>query len=59
MFFSELNASKTKTQNGNGANDDLLSSWFCSNKDAAKLGDLLWYQGDRRLCTIYPQVYFQ
>ncbi|KAF7989764.1 hypothetical protein HCN44_008438 [Aphidius gifuensis] len=34
--------------------DDLLSSHLCSNKSIAKLGDLLWCQGDKRLCTIYP-----
>lgn len=51
----ELNGSKSKSLTGNGSNEDHLSSSFCSNRDAAKLGDLLWYQGDRRLCTIFPQ----
>ncbi|KAL7289279.1 hypothetical protein TKK_0017213 [Trichogramma kaykai] len=50
--------SKSLNGNGNGNGKgklDLLSSHLCSNSNIAKLGDLLWYQGDKRLCTIYPQ----
>ncbi|CAB0035423.1 unnamed protein product [Trichogramma brassicae] len=50
--------SKSLNGNGNGngkSKHDLLSSHLCSNSNIAKLGDLLWYQGDKRLCTIYPQ----
>ncbi|XP_015590962.1 uncharacterized protein LOC107265728 isoform X2 [Cephus cinctus] len=40
---------------GNGGTEDLLSSYFCGNHNVAKLSDLLWFQGDKCLCTIYPQ----
>ncbi|XP_031834057.1 holocarboxylase synthetase-like protein isoform X2 [Nomia melanderi] len=32
-----------------------MTSCLCSNKSDARLEDLLWYHGDMRLCTIYPQ----
>ncbi|OXU28555.1 hypothetical protein TSAR_010405 [Trichomalopsis sarcophagae] len=51
----ETNGNKSKLQNGNNISKDMLSSHLCSNSNLAKLGDLLWYQGDKRLCTIYPQ----
>ncbi|XP_014203676.1 biotin--protein ligase isoform X2 [Copidosoma floridanum] len=53
----ENNGNKNKLQNGHNYSNgkDMLSSHFCNNSNLAKLGDLLWYQGDKRLCTIYPQ----
>lgn len=54
MNISELATNKSIT--GNGICEDLLSSHLCCNKTSAKLKDLLWCQGDKRLCTIYPQV---
>ncbi|XP_012287095.1 biotin--protein ligase isoform X2 [Orussus abietinus] len=47
--------SKSAISNGNECVDNMLSSHFCSNRNDAKLGDLLWFQADKRLCTIYPQ----
>lgn len=36
--------------------ENFMTSRLCSNKGLAKLGDLLWCQGDTTLCTIHPQV---
>ncbi|XP_066590488.1 biotin--protein ligase-like isoform X2 [Prorops nasuta] len=61
MFYSkssqrdEKNETKLFVDNDNKSADYFLSSHLCSNKTVAKLGDLLWNQGDKRLCTIYPQ----
>ncbi|KAJ8682026.1 hypothetical protein QAD02_017818 [Eretmocerus hayati] len=50
----ETNHTKNIIQNDKISND-VLSSPLCSNSALAKLGDLIWYQGDKRLCTVYPQ----
>ncbi|XP_063990919.1 biotin--protein ligase isoform X1 [Diachasmimorpha longicaudata] len=50
--FTKDDTCKNPGVSGNG--QDLLTSQLCRNKTAAKLGDLLWCQGDKRLCTIYP-----
>ncbi|XP_058791298.1 biotin--protein ligase isoform X2 [Phymastichus coffea] len=50
----ETNGNKNKSLIGNNHHNS-LSSHFCSNNNLAMLGDLLWFQGDKRLCIIYPQ----
>ncbi|XP_033333914.2 holocarboxylase synthetase-like protein isoform X2 [Megalopta genalis] len=35
--------------------EEFMSSSVCSNKSEARLENLLWYYGDMKLCTIYPQ----
>lgn len=47
-----------KDINASGICENLLSSHLCSNKNEAKLMDLVWCQGDKRLCVIHPQVEF-
>ncbi|XP_057341887.1 biotin--protein ligase [Microplitis mediator] len=42
-------------QTGSVICQDLLTSHLCSNKNIAKLHDLIWSHGDKRLCSIYPQ----
>lgn len=37
-------------------NDEFMTSCLCVNKTDARLEELLWYYGDMRLCTIFPQV---
>ncbi|XP_011314628.1 biotin--protein ligase [Fopius arisanus] len=57
MFYIKQDFVKDDTCKTVGVSDngqDLLSSQLCRNKTVAKLGDLLWCQGDKRLCTIYP-----
>ncbi|XP_012528696.1 biotin--protein ligase isoform X2 [Monomorium pharaonis] len=36
-------------------NDKFLTSHLCTNKNRAKLDDLLWYQDNAKMYTIYPQ----
>ncbi|KOC60318.1 Biotin--protein ligase [Habropoda laboriosa] len=36
-------------------NDEFMTSCLCMNKHDARLAELLWYGGDMRLCTIFPQ----
>ncbi|KZC12067.1 Biotin--protein ligase [Dufourea novaeangliae] len=36
-------------------NEEFMTSCLCKNKGDARLKELLWYHGDMRLCTIYPQ----
>ena len=59
-IFLEINGSCSNKpfyeSNSNKDKELSLSSHLCENSYVAKLGDLLWYQGDKRLCTIYPQV---
>jgi len=33
-----------------------MSSPLCTNKHRAKLGELIWYEENAKLYTIYPQV---
>ncbi|XP_078036590.1 holocarboxylase synthetase-like protein isoform X2 [Augochlora pura] len=35
--------------------EEFMASSVCSNKSEARLENLLWYHGDMRLCSIYPQ----
>lgn len=59
ILFADLNsdsvAAKSAPSQSSGGGE-CLSSELCSNRGIAKLGDLLWYQGDKQLCSIYPQV---
>ncbi|KAK0094727.1 hypothetical protein PV326_010173 [Microctonus aethiopoides] len=58
MFYIKPPASENdvgKDINASGICENLLSSHLCSNKNEAKLMDLVWCQGDKRLCVIHPQ----
>ncbi|XP_015514595.1 biotin--protein ligase isoform X1 [Neodiprion lecontei] len=50
----ESSVAKSASSHSNGSTDS-LSSELCNNRSLAKLGDLLWYQGDKQLCSVYPQ----
>ncbi|XP_034936138.1 biotin--protein ligase [Chelonus insularis] len=54
-FLKDDTVVNIQTNNENGTSENLLTSSLCSNKNSAKLKDLIWSQGDKRLCTIYPQ----
>ncbi|XP_076390314.1 holocarboxylase synthetase-like protein isoform X2 [Megachile rotundata] len=58
MFYNKtsLNACKeSKSRVDDYASDEFMTSYLCENKNDARLEELLWYRGDTRLCTIYPQ----
>ncbi|XP_077264687.1 holocarboxylase synthetase-like protein [Temnothorax americanus] len=44
-----------KDRNGYEQNEKFLSSHLCTNKNLAKLDELLWYNERAKLYTIYPQ----
>lgn len=44
----------SKDRNGYD-NEKFLTSYLCTNKNHAKLDELLWYQDNAKMYTIYPQ----
>ncbi|XP_076625929.1 holocarboxylase synthetase-like protein isoform X2 [Colletes latitarsis] len=59
MFYNKTlldSCKESKSATDECENDEFMTSCLCSNKSDAKLDELLWYHGDMRLCTIYPQV---
>ncbi|XP_043280119.1 biotin--protein ligase isoform X2 [Venturia canescens] len=60
MFLAKSMSDSRKEYNGakvasNSESANVLSSHLCKNQSVARLGDLIWCHGDKKLCTIYPQ----
>ncbi|XP_076644168.1 holocarboxylase synthetase-like protein isoform X1 [Halictus rubicundus] len=58
MFYNKTlvdSCKESKSPMDDCESEEFMTSSVCSNKSDAKLENLLWYHGDMRLCTIYPQ----
>ncbi|XP_026828059.1 biotin--protein ligase isoform X2 [Ooceraea biroi] len=55
MFHTKSSQHLNKNHNGSKPAENVMSSDLCLNKNLAKLGEWLWYQGDIKLCTVYPE----
>ncbi|XP_076762420.1 holocarboxylase synthetase-like protein [Xylocopa sonorina] len=57
MFYNKALSSRkeSKSPMDDWENDEFMTSCLCMNKCDARLDELLWYCGDMRLCTIFPQ----
>ncbi|XP_043801888.1 biotin--protein ligase isoform X2 [Apis laboriosa] len=57
MFYNKTIGSykESKSTMNDYENDEFMTSCLCVNKTDARLEELLWYYGDMRLCTIFPQ----
>ncbi|XP_076242598.1 holocarboxylase synthetase-like protein isoform X2 [Calliopsis andreniformis] len=57
VFYNKaLNSHKdASSSTDNYETGEFVTSCLCTNKKDARLEELLWYHGDMRLCTIYPQ----
>ncbi|KAH0951438.1 hypothetical protein HN011_009394 [Eciton burchellii] len=55
MLYTKSSQYLNKDNNGSKQDENFLSSDLCLNKNLARLGELLWYQDDIKLCTIYPE----
>ncbi|XP_017756653.1 PREDICTED: uncharacterized protein LOC108548299 [Eufriesea mexicana] len=57
MFYNKTLGSyeESKSAVNDCENDEFMTSCLCVNKSDARLEELLWYYGDMRLCTIFPQ----
>ncbi|CAK9823781.1 Biotin--protein ligase [Anthophora retusa] len=56
MFYNKTNPCKeSKSLVDVCENDEFITSGLCMNKNDARLAELIWYNGDMSLCTIFPQ----
>ncbi|XP_068082947.1 biotin--protein ligase [Anabrus simplex] len=55
VFYKELDCISSDSEGGFSLQMTGVSSSLCVNKCEARVGDLIWYVGNKRGCSIFPQ----
>ncbi|XP_023706545.1 uncharacterized protein LOC111863940 isoform X3 [Cryptotermes secundus] len=55
VLYKEPDPTSTDSEGGMDSQMVGVSSSSCINKSEARVGDLLWYSGNKRACSVFPQ----